>query len=41
MGWRLEINDANPRIEQNIIVKSEQLYMFHKQWMDEFFSRSG
>ena len=32
---------GNPRIEQNIVVKSEQLYMFHKQWMDEFFSRSG
>ena len=28
---------SNPRIEQNVIVRSEKLYKFHQDWMDEIF----
>ena len=30
---------ANPRIEQNTVCNSRQLYEFHKGWMDEILSK--
>ena len=27
---------ANPRIEQNMITQSKELYNFHKGWMQEY-----
>jgi len=32
---------ANPRIEQNIITQSEDLYKFHQNWMNEIFKSGG
>ena len=32
---------ANPRIEQNIIIRSEKLYKFHQSWMEEIFRHGG
>jgi intracellular sulfur oxidation DsrE/DsrF family protein len=30
---------ANPRIEQNILVNSEQVYLFHRDWMESLIRR--
>lgn len=31
---------ANPRIEQNIVVNSEQVYLFHRDWMESLMRRA-
>jgi hypothetical protein len=32
---------ANPRLEQNTVTNDEQLYLFHKSWMDDLLANAG